>query len=345
MQKTHEQYMDRALQLARAGAGRTAPNPMVGAVLVFEGRIIGEGYHAAYGLPHAEVRCLQSVPESASHLIAQATLYVTLEPCAHYGKTPPCADLIIAHHIPRVVIGSTDPFPAVCGRGIKKLQAAGIEVITGIQEAACQALNKRFFTFHQKKRPFILLKWAQSPDGFMALPNNQPVRISAAITDRIVHKWRREEAAILVGAPTVVADNPRLTNRLWTGPSPLRLVIDRPNRLPGNVHLLTDEEPTWIFNTVYSKEDGNKVWIKLPEEAVLSNLLTHLYQHDINSLMVEGGPRLLQAFIDQGLWDEARVITGQTLLYNGLQGPHLKEQICTSAESFAGDGITYYQKR
>ena len=217
--------MHRCLELAEKAAGHVAPNPMVGAVLVHEGIIIGEGYHQIYGGPHAEVNCIASVPSSLQHLIQDSVIYVSLEPCAHHGKTPPCADLIIRHNIRHVVIGCRDPFVEVDGKGIEKLHAAGIKTETGILEKECRELNKRFFTFHTKHRPFIILKWAQTGDGKIGTENNR-LHITGSVTNRLVHKWRSEESAILVGANTALADNPQLTTRLWSGNSPTRLIID-----------------------------------------------------------------------------------------------------------------------
>lgn len=251
--------MHRCLQLARLGAGAVAPNPMVGAVLVHEGRIIGEGYHRQYGCPHAEVDCLQSVLEGDKHLIPQSILYVSLEPCAHFGKTPPCADLIIGHKIPHVVVGCRDPFPAVNGKGIEKLQAAGTHVEAGVLEAACRKLNERFFTFHQQHRPYVVLKWAQTADGKMAKDGPERLLISNAMTNRLVHRWRSEEMAILVGTNTAWADNPSLTTRLWPGPNPVRLVVDLHLRLPKNLHLFDASAPTLVFNLLqHTVDDGWK---------------------------------------------------------------------------------------
>lgn len=324
MQKAQEKYMQRALQLAGYGLGTTAPNPMVGAVLVYKDKIIAEGYHRKYGEAHAEVNCIRNVRAEERHLIQKATLYVTLEPCSHYGKTPPCSDLIIKSGIPKIIIGTADPFPKVSGSGIKKLTEAGMEVITGVKEKACADLNKRFFTFHTRKRPYLILKWAQSPDGYISLAGKRPVRISNSYTDRVVHRWRSEEMAILIGSQTAISDNPRLNNRLWSGSSPKRLVIDRKNVLTDNLHLLSDQAPAFIFNLTKMERRGNKEWIRLSETSdFLDQIMDSLYERNIQSVLIEGGATLLQAFIDKGLWDEARIITGGKSLCRGTPAPRL----------------------
>ncbi len=233
----HQLYMHRCIELARLAAGRAAPNPMVGSVLLFEDRIIGEGYHQQYGQAHAEVNCINSVKEEDKHLIEKSVIYVLLEPCAHFGKTPPCADLIIKHKIPTVVIGCRDPFEQVDGKGIEKLNNAGIKVITGVLENECKELNKRFFTFHINKRPYIILKWAQSKNQKIANADFSRVLITSALSNRLVHKWRSEEAGIMVGTKTALQDNPALNTRHWTGPDPLRLVVDMNLRLPSDLQI------------------------------------------------------------------------------------------------------------
>src|SRR5258706_3862500 len=256
--------MRRCLELATLGAGNVAPNPMVGAVLVYHGRIIGEGYHQKYGEAHAEPNSIASVKEEDRKLISQSTMYVSLEPCVHFGKTPPCADLIIKHKIPKVVIGCRDPFKEVNGRGIEKLKAAGVETEPGVLEKECKELNKRFFTFHTKHRPYIILKWAQTANGFIATSPQTPLQrrgafeesankrllISNEYSNRLVHKWRSEEAAILVGTNTALKDDPQLTTRLWTGNNPVRMVIDMDLKLPSSLKLFDDEVSTIIFNTI-----------------------------------------------------------------------------------------------
>lgn len=332
--------MQRCLQLAKLGAGHVAPNPMVGAVLVYRGRIIGEGYHRQYGFAHAEVNCVNSVKEEDKPLIAVSTIYVSLEPCAHHGKTPPCANLIVAQGIKKVVIGCVDTFSKVSGKGIEILENAGIQVRTGILEKECRELNSRFFTFHEQKRPYIILKWAQSPAGFIAPPDGKPVRISNAFTDRLVHRWRSEEMSILVGTSTALTDNPRLNNRLWTGKDPIRLVIDRTLKIPRNYHL-------WKGNTLFFTEakDDQKETVQVDfQQPVLPQIMQHLHERSIQSVLVEGGANTLQQFIDAGLWDEARIITGTTQFPEGLPAPVLQNALLTNETDLEGDRIMYYRK-
>ena len=366
--------MWRCLELARLGGGYTAPNPMVGAVMVYEDRVIGEGYHQVYGQAHAEVNCVNSVAAEDVPLISRSTMYVSLEPCAHFGKTPPCADLIVRMQIPRVVVGCRDPFPKVNGKGIEKLLAAGVEVKVGVLEAECMELNKRFFTFNTLHRPYIVLKWAQSANGRIAGASlghvakglasggaeergdmggvlgkgvGEPgaaatgdggrVLISNEYTNRLVHKWRSEEAAILVGTRTALADDPSLTVRLWSGPDPIRLVIDKELTLPASLKLFDGKVRTIVFNMLRHEEGmrqnvggelgreegGNLSFYQLANDSSLVHQVCQaLYQLKIQSVLVEGGARLLQSFIDEGYWDEARVITNNELeLPGGLPAP------------------------
>lgn len=301
--------MQRCIQLAKCGAVGAPPNPMVGAVIVHEGKIIGEGYHRRCGGPHAEVNAIRSVRDES--LLKDSTIYVSLEPCSHYGKTPPCADLIIEKQIPRVVVGCQDPFAKVNGQGIKKLRDAGIEVEVGVLEKECLELNRRFITFYQLHRPFVTLKWAQSEDGFMDAErgeSEEPVQFSTTFTQTLVHQLRAMHQAIMVGTKTVLMDNPTLTTRLWEGPNPLRVTIDRYGVLPESVHLKDGKVPTVIYDT------GN-----------LREILSDLYKRGVQSLMVEGGGRLLQHFIDEGLWDEARVEIAPFCLDRGVSAPRMKE--------------------
>lgn len=320
-----EQYMQRCLQLAAFGAGHVAPNPMVGAVLVYDGRIIGEGYHQQYGQAHAEVNCLASVQPQDQHLIAESTMYVSLEPCAHFGKTPPCADRLITEKVKRVVIACRDSYAEVDGKGLQKLQAAGVDVTLGVLEKEALHVNRRFFTYHQQQRPYIILKWAQSADGFIG-KTGERTAISNALTNRLVHRWRSEEAAIMVGTTTVITDNPQLNNRYWPGPSPLRVVIDKQLSIPATHHLLNDGQPTLVFNSQLQKQQGKTEWIQLQDDAkFLPNLLQALHCRGVQSVLVEGGRQLLQSFIDAQLWDEARIITNIALLLgNGVSAPTLQ---------------------
>lgn len=344
--------MQRCLQLAAMGAGQVAPNPMVGAVLVYNGRVIGEGYHQKYGEAHAEVNCINSVADEDKSLIEMSTLYVSLEPCAHFGKTPPCTDLVIKNKIRNVVIGCRDSFAAVNGRGMEHLKAAGVEVLFGILENECLELNKRFFTFHEMRRPYIILKWAQSSDGKIA-PLNPPqggalkdaeskrLIISNEFTNRLVHKWRSEETAILVGTNTALLDDPALTTRLWPGNDPLRLVIDMELKLPLHLKLFDGSVKTIVFNTHKQEATQNLVYHKLNNtEDVLVQILSALHGMEVQSVIVEGGSKLLQSFIDAGLWDEARVITNSTLLIDeGLDAPVLRDNKIMATQKIENDII------
>lgn len=332
--------MQRCLELSLTGEGHVAPNPMVGAVLVHEGKIIGEGYHRLYGQAHAEVNCVNSVPENLQRFIPHATMYVSLEPCSHYGKTPPCADLIIARRIPRVVIGCVDTFSAVSGRGIRRLQEARVEVTTGVLEKECRTINRRFFTFHEQQRPYIILKWAQSSDGYMAPPDGRPVRISHPYTDRLVHRWRSREAGILIGTHTALQDNPRLTTRLWPGKHPVRLVIDRHLRIPVDFHLHDTEAPTLFFT---ERTGGDKTVTLDFSRNILPQLLSELHARNIQSVIVEGGRHLLEQFIESGLWDEARVITGEHPLHDGLRAPVLPNASLQESFRVHHDEIAVFQ--
>jgi len=324
----HEIFMQRCLELAQVGAGQVSPNPMVGAVVVHEGKIIGEGYHQKYGQAHAEVNAVAQVLaefDNAAELLMQSTIYVSLEPCAHYGKTPPCADLIIKHQIPLVVVGTRDPFTQVDGKGIEKLKAAGIEVITGVLEKECQWLNRRFFTRVQKHRPYIILKWAQTNDGFFAPDDGSQLWITGNQSRKLVHKWRSEEDAILVGKNTVAIDNPQLNVRYWEGRSPKRVVIDRRLELNKESNVFDQSVETLIFNEVEFNTDGKNKYIALEDfdRYVPQYILYQLYLQDIQSVIIEGGARTLQAFIEAGLWDEARIFTGKTVLSKGIKSPEI----------------------
>lgn len=355
--KIEEQYMLRCLQLAAMGAGQVSPNPMVGAVLVYNDRIIGEGYHQKFGEAHAEVNCINSVAEEDKNFIAASTMYVSLEPCAHFGKTPPCADLIIKNKISKVVIGCSDSFEAVAGKGIERLKAAGIDVLVGVLQKECIELNKRFFTFYEKKRPYIILKWAQSCDGMIAPPLNSPrgrnlehavakrLLISNEFSNRLVHKWRTVEAAILVGTNTALLDDPALTARFFTGNNPLRLVIDLDLKLPAHLKLFDGSTKTIVFNYSKQTETENMVYFKLnKEENLFTQIAAALYSLNIQSVIVEGGAKLLQSFIDAGLWDEARVIcNGQLTIGNGLEAPVLKNNKLYQEEKLQNDTISFYR--
>lgn len=324
--KIHEKYIKRCIELAKNGLGTTYPNPLVGSVIVHNDTIIGEGWHRKSGEPHAEVNAINSVKDKS--LLTKSTIYVSLEPCSHFGKTPPCCDLIILSQIPNVVIGTIDPFAKVAGNGIKKLIEAGKNVTIGILEEDCNELNKRFFTFHQNKRPYIILKWAESLDGFMSPKSKseqKPVWISNAYSRQLVHKWRSEEQAILVGTQTVVDDNPKLTIRDWTGKNPVRIVIDRNNRISKKSHIFDNQSITIILSSSalpFKKENVQIEEIDFKKN-IAAQIAAILYLHEIQSVIIEGGRQTLQTFIDADLWDEARVFKGIMDLKEGTPAPIL----------------------
>mgnify|MGYP000445202679 CR=1 FL=1 len=310
----HETYIKRCLQSAKNGIGTTRPNPSVGAVIVHQHKIIGEGFTANYGENHAEVNAINAVKDKS--LLKKSTIYVLLEPCSHFGKTPPCSDLIIQHKIPNVVIGCIDDYKEVAGKGIKRLKEAGIHVTVGVLANACKLHHKRFFTFHNKKRPYIILKWAQTANGFIApetKTENKPVWITNKTSRQLVHKWRAEEQAILVGTNTVLQDNPSLTTRDWTGSNPTRIVIDKTNKLSKNHSVFNNDANTIIINE--SVVDFSK--------NLASQICTMLYKNNITSVIIEGGLKTLQTFIDEQLWDEARVFIGNTTFNNGTKAPKI----------------------
>ncbi|TDH27741.1 bifunctional diaminohydroxyphosphoribosylaminopyrimidine deaminase/5-amino-6-(5-phosphoribosylamino)uracil reductase RibD [Segetibacter sp. 3557_3] len=341
----HELYMFRCIELAKLGAGAVAPNPMVGAVLVHEGRIIGEGFHQGYGQPHAEVNCINSVRSEDKHLLPFSTIYVSLEPCAHFGKTPPCADLLIREQIPEVVVGCRDPFDAVNGKGIEKLRSAGRSVMVGILEQECTRLNKRFFTFHTKHRPYIVLKWAQSRNLNIASHDRSRVFITNEVSNRLVHCWRTEEAAIMVGTNTALADDPHLNTRKWPGIAPTRLILDLHLRLPDHLNIFDRKQPTIILNRTRHQQLGNLTYHKLDGEGtVVQQVLAACVAHNIQSLFIEGGASLLQSFIDEQSWDEARVLTNTALhIEEGLSAPRLRDFRAGDTKRFLSDELhTYY---
>lgn len=319
---TDEKYIRRCIELASNGLCNAAPNPMVGAVIVHNGKIIGEGYHAKCGEGHAEVNAIRSVKDET--LLKEATIYVSLEPCSHYGKTPPCADLIISKGIPRVVVGCIDPFSQVSGRGIHKLREAGIDVTVGVLEEECKNLIRRFVTFNTQKRPYITLKWAESADGYIDInrENGSPVVLSTPVTSMYVHKQRAEHKAILVGRRTALLDNPSLTTRNWYGKNPLRLVIDRNLTLPAELKLFDHSTPTMVFTEKQKNSEDNLEYVALDfSKDILPQICTVLYDRKIQSLLVEGGTTLLQSFIDSELWDEIFVEHSEKVLYEGVKSP------------------------
>jgi diaminohydroxyphosphoribosylaminopyrimidine deaminase/5-amino-6-(5-phosphoribosylamino)uracil reductase len=329
----HEKYIKRCIELAQNGLGTTYPNPMVGSVIVYDDRIIGEGWHKKAGEPHAEVNAVNSVKDKS--LLKKATIYVSLEPCSHFGKTPPCCDLIIANEIPNVVVGTVDPNEKVAGKGILKLIEAGANVTVGVLEEECNQLNKRFFTFHQKRRPYIILKWAESQDGFLSpekvsVQERKPVWITNPYSRQLVHKWRTEEQAIFVGTQTVVDDNPKLNARDWDGNNPTRVVIDQNNRIDENSFIFDDTVKTIIFSKIEkpSKENTHFEVIDF-DQNIIPQIINVLYQHQIQSIIIEGGRQTLQSFIDENLWDEARIFIGKTNFNKGTKAPFISRKNST----------------
>ncbi|HEY0030537.1 MAG TPA: bifunctional diaminohydroxyphosphoribosylaminopyrimidine deaminase/5-amino-6-(5-phosphoribosylamino)uracil reductase RibD [Bacteroidia bacterium] len=340
-----ETYMKRCLELAVKGLGLTAPNPMVGCVIVHEGQIIGEGYHEQYGQAHAEVNAINSVQDKT--LLKNSTLYVNLEPCSHYGKTPPCADLIIENAIPYVVIGSIDSNSLVSGKGIEKLARAGIDVKVGILEDECKKLNKRFFTYHEKKRPYIILKWAQTADGFIDVKRNEentskPVQISNSDSKKLLHLWRSQEQAIMIGTNTALLDNPQLTVREVKGKNPLRITVDKWLRIPKHFHLFDKSTPTLLFTSLTETSQANLEFKKIDfDKPVLPQIMEELYDRNIQSVLIEGGELLLNSFIDAGLWDAARVFISEKTLGKGVHAPVL-ESSPVIRENISGDKLLFY---
>ena len=304
---------------------------MVGSVIVYKDKIIGEGYHEKYGSNHAEVNAINSVIDKS--LLTKSTIYVNLEPCSHFGKTPPCSDLIIKHKIPKVVVGCIDTFSKVSGKGIQKMRKAGIEVVTGVLNKESRDLNKRFFTFHEKKRPYIILKWAESKDGFIApIDQKKPFWMTSEKSKKLVHNWRSEEDSILIGRITAEKDNPYLTVREINGKNPIRIVIDRNLKLPKHLNLVNSDADTIIFNEIKSSKSNNNNYIKINFNKLINNVLKVLYKQNIQSLIVEGGTKTLQSFIDNNLWDEARVFYTSSELTAGVYSPNIKGKIISSKE-------------
>lgn len=332
--------MQRCFDLAKNGSGRVSPNPLVGSVIVCKDTIIGEGYHKKFGESHAEVNAIASVKDK--NLLTTSTLYVNLEPCSHWGKTPPCADKIIENKIPKVVIANVDPFPEVSGRGIQKLRNAGIEVTTGVMEDEGYKLNKRFFTFHNRKRPYIILKWAQTLDGFIAREDFSSKWISNKYSRMLVHYWRSREDAIMVGTNTAFYDNPQLTAREMGGRNPIRIVIDRNLRLPGTLNLFDESAPTIVFTAQEKPQSNKQKYLNIDfERNFPQNLLSALYNEKIQSVIIEGGSNLLTTFIANGLWDEARVFTGKSVFGKGISAPKVNSEEYLQ-EKLEDDLLTIY---
>ncbi|GAA4241284.1 bifunctional diaminohydroxyphosphoribosylaminopyrimidine deaminase/5-amino-6-(5-phosphoribosylamino)uracil reductase RibD [Winogradskyella damuponensis] len=332
--KPHEIYIKRCLQIAKNGLGTTRPNPMVGAIIVYNDHIIGEGFTSEYGCNHAEVNAINSVKDKT--LLSKSTIYVTLEPCSHYGKTPPCSDLIISHHIPNVVIGCVDDNPEVAGKGIAKLKASGCNVTVGVLENECKIHHKRFFTFHNKKRPYIILKWAETADGFIApiqKDEKKPVWITNTYSRQLVHKWRAEEQAILVGTNTVIEDNPSLTVRDWSGENPIRVVLDKTSKLSSDYNIFNEDAKTIRLTNKIIDFD----------KPIATQIAKLLHQQNINSVIIEGGATTLQTFIDEHLWDEARVFIGNPSFKTGIKAPELIGNLISESQ-IKNDLLKIYAK-
>ena len=340
-----ELYMQRCFELALKGIGKVAPNPMVGCVIVSEGEIIGEGHHRQFGKAHAEVNAISNAIENGNEKkLAGSSLYVNLEPCSHFGKTPPCTDLIISKKIKKVFIANKDPFEFVNGNGISKLRNAGIEVVDSLLSQEGLSLNKRFFTFHEKKRPYVILKFAQTKDGFISPEENSTFKkkISNPLSDQLVHQWRSEEMSIMIGTLTALKDNPLLTVRLLRGNNPIRIVIDKDLKIPSNYRLFNSDAPSWIYNEKINQTKGNIVWRKINfTENFLEELLVSLYENNILSVFIEGGKNLIDQFIEKGFWDEIRVITSDIVFGKGLSSPNINFK-ATNTMSIENDQISIY---
>lgn len=337
-----ELFMQRAFDLAQLSRGSVSPNPLVGCVIVHNNEIIGEGRHEKYGEAHAEVNAVASVKDHT--LLKDSTVYVNLEPCSHFGKTPPCADMLIKHQVKKVVISNVDPNPLVGGKGIQKLKAAGIEVVTGVLEARGSELNKRFFTFIEKKRPYIILKWAETVDGFIARENFDSKWISNEHSRQLVHKWRSEEDAVLVGTGTAFHDNPSLTVRDWSGRNPVRIVIDRMTRLPESLTLFDRMQKTICYTLGKFEISNNLEFIMLNEATFQHDMMSDLFKRNIQSIIIEGGATTLQQFINNGLWDEARIFISDKEFGKGISAPQFTGNLI-SKESVFNDTLTVYTRK
>lgn len=346
-EKDDIKFMRRCLDLASKAEGLTYPNPLVGSIIVHNNKIIGEGYHLKAGGPHAEVIAINSVIDKTK--LKSSTLYVNLEPCSHFGKTPPCADLIISMGIPRVVIGSTDTSDKVSGQGIARLRASGCEVTTGVEEKECRRLNRRFFTFIEKRRPYITLKWAQSSDGFMDIirsgeHKNGPNWITGKPERILVHRWRASEQAILVGAGTVKADDPKLNVREWKGPDPLKIILSSSGLMSNESAIFKTNGMLVVFTHNTNANIANAVNVKLDDNVTsASQIAGYLYNSGTQSLLIEGGAKVLNHFIETGFWDEARVFTGDQLFKKGIKAPVLSTNP-VSGTDFSGSSLQIFLK-
>jgi diaminohydroxyphosphoribosylaminopyrimidine deaminase / 5-amino-6-(5-phosphoribosylamino)uracil reductase len=339
--KSDESFISRCFELALNGIGSVSPNPLVGCVITNNGNIIGEGWHRKYGEAHAEVNAVQSVSDKT--LLSSSTVYVNLEPCSHFGKTPPCADMLVEHNVKRVVISNLDSNKLVSGKGIEKLRGAGIEVVAGILEDEGRHLNRRFFTVMEKGRLYIILKWAQTVDGFISREVGERSQISNTYAKQLLHRWRTEEDAFLIGTQTAASDNPQLNVREWHGRNPIRVVFDRNLRLNRSLHLFDGLQPTICYNTMRSESKTNLDFVKVDGD-FLPGVLKDLQQRKIQSVVVEGGTQTLQLFIDAGLWDEARVFTSPQKFGSGVSAPSV-EGLEISKSNISGDSLTIYQNR
>ncbi len=331
--------MRRALELAKLGIGNVSPNPMVGCVIIYNDMIIGEGWHKLHGGPHAEVNAVESVVDKS--LLKEATVYVNLEPCAHHGKTPPCADMLVQLNIKKVVISNVDTNELVAGKGIRKLQNAGIEVVTGVLQEEGRELNKRFFTFFEKKRPYIILKWAETADGFIARENHESKWISNGYSRQLVHRWRAEEDAVLVGTGTAQYDNPSLNVREWSGRNPVRLVSDHFLRLSDKLNLFDRSQPTIRYNILKGEEHQNLLLVKLNEGDFWQEMIQDLYQRKLQSVIIEGGAKTLELFINNGLWDEARIFKSSHSFGSGISAPRLRGTL-VSEQKIMNDNLSVF---
>ena len=339
----HDLYIITCLELAEKAKGSVAPNPMVGALLVHEGIIIGKGWHQQYGQRHAEVNCLESVGEGDKHLIPESTMYVNLEPCSHYGKTPPCALRLVEEKVKQVIICNRDSFEKVSGKGIDILNQNNIATNTGVLEENGRWLNRRFFCLHEQKRPYIILKWAQTENGYFAPVLKERHQLSNKHSQQLVHKWRTEEASILVGTNTALNDDPRLTSRLWKGKQPLRLVIDKDLTLANSLKIFNNEANTWIINNLKDEQRENLRFMKADfNESIPKQILRRLHEANILSLIVEGGAALLNSFIEQDLWDEARIFVTPGLLDKGIEAPKLHHSKKAFSSDIASDTLQVY---
>ncbi|MCM4157899.1 bifunctional diaminohydroxyphosphoribosylaminopyrimidine deaminase/5-amino-6-(5-phosphoribosylamino)uracil reductase RibD [Gramella sp. AN32] len=344
--KIHEKYIKRCIQLAEGGLGTTYPNPLVGSVIVHNNKIIGEGWHRKAGETHAEVNAINSVKDF--QLLPESTIYVSLEPCSHFGKTPPCSDLIVERGIKRVVIGTMDPFAKVAGKGIKKLMEAGCEVMVGVLEEECKALNKRFFTFHKKQRPYIILKWAETANGFIApqyQDQRRPVWITNPYSKQLVHKWRTEEQAILVGTNTAIQDNPKLNSRNYSGNDPIRIVLDQYLKIPADSALYDQSQKTIIVcgKNLNQENTENLEFLEMDfSENIAQTICNQIYQKEIQSVIIEGGRNTLQQFIDAGLWDEARIFIGNSVFKKGIKAPEITGTLYAE-EKIISDELKMYR--